>query len=166
MVASAGLLAERARSKEHWRGQAVAVGSALVLILTLVGLVADDLRAHRALPHESAAAHAYMTAMVHDDPGGMWATYSASARQARGGNEAAFVAYMHLGTEAPSGPANRFALVAAVPLESDATLLYYRVTLDGDAAASHVLVPVVVDQKGAVEDAGEDGLYFVPPRNP
>ena len=139
------------------------VGVALVLALVIAGLAADDIRTHRALPHDGAAAHAYMAAMVHDDPAGMWASYTAAARQARGGNEAAFVAYMRLGTTARSGPANRFALVAAVPLEAGATLLYYQVTLVGTLPSSNLLVPVVIDQTGAVEDAGGDGLYFVPP---
>ena len=143
----------------------MAFGVVLLLALSLIVVAMDDLRTHRALPKESAAAHAYMAAMVQNNPAAMWASYSASARQALGANQAAFVAYMHLGTHAPSGPANPFTLVAAVPLEAGRTLLFYRVVLSTATGPSHLLVPVVTDAAGAVEEAGDDGIFFVPPHS-
>ncbi|GEM_PF-5424887 len=166
MIAQAGALGRRAGHGRPWPRLAAIAGAAILLVLTLAGLVADDLRARRALPHGSAAADAYLAAMVQNDPAAMWASYSASARQARGGDQASFVAYMRLGTHPHSGPANPYALVAAVPLEDGLTLLYYRVALATETGPSHVLVPVVIDAAGAVEEAGDDGLFFVPPPAP
>lgn len=138
----------------------------LLLTLSLIGVALDDLRAHRALPQESAAAHAYMTAMVHNDPAGMWAQYSPSARQARGGDEVAFISFMRLGTHPHAGPTNPFTLVATVPLDSGLTLLYYRVALTRETGGSQLLVPVVINAAGEVEEAGADGLVFVTPKAP
>jgi len=143
--------------------RALVCGLLFFLALSLIGAAVDDRRTHRALPQDSAAAHAYMAAMLQNDPAAMWATYSASARQARGGDQAAFVASMRLGTHPRSGPANPFALVAAIPLDSGLTLVYYRITLVTETGPRHLLVPVVTDAAGAVEEAGDDGLFFVPP---
>jgi len=166
MVAQAETLGQRTSRVYPWSRQAALAGAAIFLTLTLVGLTADDLRVRRALPRESAAAHAYMAAMVENDPAGMWASYSASARRAHGGDQAAFVAYMRLGTHPRTGPANPFALVATVPLDTGQALLFYRVTLVTAAEPSHILVPVVIDPAGAVEEAGGDGLFFAPPQAP
>ena len=154
----------RAAAPARQRGKRVLVpGVLLLLMLSLVVVAVDDLRTHHALPQDSPAAHLYMTAMVQNDPAGMWASYSASARQAQGGDQAAFVSYMLLGTHPRTGPANPFALVAAVPLEAGRTLLFYRVELTTEKGPSHLLVPVVIDPAGAVEEAGDDGIFFVPP---
>jgi hypothetical protein len=166
MVARAETLGQRTGRVYPWSRQVAVTGVATLLALALAGLVADDLRVRHALPYESAAAHAYMVAMVENDPAGMWASYSASARQVHGGDQAAFVAYMRLGTHPRSGPANPFALVAAVPLDTGEALLFYRVALVTAAEPSHLLVPVVIDPAGAVEEAGGDGLFFVPPQAP
>jgi hypothetical protein len=166
MVADAGTLGRRTGDVYLRPRRAAIAGVAILLASALAGLVVDDLRVRRDLPHESGAAHAYMAAMVENDPAEMWASYSASARRALGGDEAAFVAYMRLGTHPRSGPANPFALVAAVPLDTGETLLFYRVTLVTAAEPSHILVPVVIDPAGAVEEAGGDGLFFAPPQAP
>lgn len=154
--------AGRPGNAARWRMGA----AALALAVALLGTALDDVRAHGDLPRDSASARAYMAAKVRNDPAGMWATYSEHARQARGGDRAAYVAMMLRGTHPHSGPANPVHLQAAVPLDSGLTLLYYRVDLLATGGREHVTIPVVTDAAGRVEDAGFDGLSFVAPTGP
>ena len=143
----------------------VAWGLAALAALTLV-LAVDDIRMHRMRPYESREAHRYMDAVVHLDPAAMWDAYSPQARAARGGDRAAFIAYMLLGTHPPAGKANAYRLVARVPLDSGRALLYYQVDVATASGPQHFLFPVVIGAQGAVDDAAGDGVSFVPPTAP
>ena len=165
MVIRGALLARPAIEPQRWGERVAMFGVLLLLALSLLVVTVDDRRTHGALPQDSAAAHTYMAAMVQNNPAAMWTSYSTSARQARGGDQAAFVAYMRLGTHPRSGPANPFTLVATVPLDAGRTLLFYQVALTTDTGPSHLLVPMVTDAAGAVDEAGDDGIFFVPPHS-
>lgn len=151
----------------RWRpGERGLVLGLVLLAVSLLGVALDDVRAHRDLPRDSAFARDYMAATVRLDPAAMWETYSEHARQVRGGDRAAYVAMMLQGTHPQQGPVNPIHLVGSVPLETGLTLLYYRVDLLATGGRQHVVMPVVIDGTGRVEEAGFDGLSFVAPRGP
>jgi hypothetical protein len=138
----------------------------VILAVSLIGVTLDDMRTHHDVPKDSVFARSYMAAKVRNDPAGMWATYSEHARIARGGDRDAYVASMLQGTRPHQVPVNPFHLVGSVPLENSLTLLYYRVDLLATGGRAHVLIPVVTDAAGQVEEGGFDGLAFVAPSGP
>lgn len=166
MVMPATAIAVRAVGQWPLSKRLLDFGPLLLLAVCLVGVTLDDLRTHRAVPQDSIFARNYMAAKVRNDPAGMWATYSEHARTARGGDRDAYVASMLQGTHPHQVPVNPFHLVGSVPLANKLTLLYYRVDLLASGGRDHVLIPVVTDATGQVEEAGFDGLAFIPPTGP
>ncbi len=166
MIATRALAAVRPVSRGNTWWRLVARGAFLLLTACLTIVVADDVYTHRALPRESAYAHRYMHGMVRVDPEMMWQAYSPRARHARGDDQTTFAAYLRLGTHLTAGTPNAYRLVASLPFDDGQALLYYQVGLSGGSGTHHLLVPVVVDREGRVEDAANDGVHFVPPTVP
>ena len=134
-----------------------------LLVGIFVGVALDDVRLRRHALQESSAAHQYIEAAVHNDPGTMWDTYSPHARYVRGGDRDAYISFMLAGTHPRLGAPNDYRLVARVPLDGGGALLFYQVDNKTDAGLQQTLFPVLLDALGRVDDAGDDGIAFVPP---
>lgn len=145
----------------RWSG-----GMAFLLFAGAFGaVVADDFHLRHEGPRESAAARQYIEGAVHNDPARMWQTYSSLARHERGDNRDAFISYMLAGTHPVQGAPNGYRLLASLPLDTGQTLLFYQVDNMTSRGIQQTIFPVLLDERGRVDGAGDDGIRFTPPIN-
>src|SRR5579859_2673833 len=122
-----------------------AVGSCVVIVVgLLVWLAVGDLRLRGQIPTESLAAHQYIEGAIHNDPTTMWQSYSPQAKQERGGDRDAFVAYMLAGTHPQRGRLNNYRLVASVPLDDGQTMLFYQIDSHTSTGIQQTIFPVMI----------------------